>query len=411
MISKTGYTTHCKNLIKILRKKKPIKRGGGFFPSFLNSNTNNTNNSDNSDNKQNDEDEELKQNISQEYKNFEKVKNISAAVVAAEILVHGSAPLLIGSGVGIPLLAIMYMTKQLIVQYRQYVELNILFNDVLIIIMNCYYLESLIKETIQLFSPYVSIALKQELENTNNTQLMNELTDIQMNVLPENETSTMTRGGSNNIQPTNANKIEQKILEKLDILKILLQKIDGKTKNTNKFSLDSLKERADRFFFSKNHKNNILDSLTIINGYFTIYNSQFDWSIRYYERLILKKYKNKKIDGKSGDEILEEIWTKIEGSQEFKDYIFQNEETINKTLQNPEVKEEVKKDIQDTVQIPTNEDGIPLSQTSTEGISQTPTENRIGGRMKYLKIRNKKRTKRTLKKKNKKRNNTKKYKL
>ena len=58
--------------------------------------------------------------------------------------------------------------------------------------------------------------------------------------------------------------------------------------------MDSLKERADRFFFSKNHKNNILDSLTIINGYFTIYNSQFDWSIRYYERLILKKYKNKK---------------------------------------------------------------------------------------------------------------------
>ena len=52
MISKTGYTTHCKNLIKILREKKPIKRGGGFFPSFLNSNTNNTNNSDNSDNKQ-----------------------------------------------------------------------------------------------------------------------------------------------------------------------------------------------------------------------------------------------------------------------------------------------------------------------------------------------------------------------
>lgn len=409
MISKTGYTKQCKHLIKILRKnRKPVKRGGAFFSSFLNSNTNNIN----SNNKQNEEDgEELNQHISVEYKNFEKVKDISAAVVAAEILVHGSAPLLIGSGVGIPLLAIMFMTKQLIVQYRQYVELNILFNDVLMIIMNCYYLESLIKETIQLFSPYVSIALKQELENTNNTELINELTDVQMNALAENQTSqnetlqtpTMTIGGSDKIQPNSANKIQQQIIEKLDILKILLQKIDGKTKNTNKFSLDSLKERADRFFFSKNHKNNILDSLTVINAYFTIYNSQFDWSIRYYERLILKKYKNNKIDGKSGDEILEEIWTKIEGSQEFKDYIFQNEETINKTLQNPEVKQEVNKDIQDTVQIPTNEDGIPLSQISTE--------NRIGGRIKYLKTKNKKRTKHTLKKKNKKRNNTKKYKL
>lgn len=402
MISKTGYTKQCKHLIKILRKnRKPVKRGGAFFSSFLNSNTNNSNN------KQNEEDEEeLNQHISVEYKNFQKVKDISAAVVAAEILVHGSAPLLIGSGVGIPLLAIMFMTKQLIVQYRQYVELNILFNDVLMIIMNCYYLESLIKETIQLFSPYVSIALKQELENTNNTQLINELTDVQMNALAENETSqneTITTGGSDKIQPNSANKIQQQIIEKLDILKILLQKIDGKTKNTNKFSLDSLKERADRFFFSKNHKNNILDSLTVINAYFTIYNSQFDWSIRYYERLILKKYKNNKIDGKSGDEILEEIWTKIEGSQEFKDYIFQNEETINKTLQNPEVKQEVNKDIQDTVQIPTNEDGIPLSQISSE--------NRIGGRIKYLKTKNKKRTKHTLKKKNKKRNNTKKYKF
>ena len=197
MISKTGYTKHSKNLIKILRKnRKPVKRGGAFWSSSSKSNNAKSNDAKSNDAKKNETSDNITniqnlktiENLDGTYKKLETAKNVAATVAAAEILINGTAPLLAASGVGIPLLAILLITKQIAVQYKQNLELNILLSDVTTIITNCFYLEALIKKTIEKFSPHVATALQPELAKTSDTSLINEVKQIEIEaVKPETE--------------------------------------------------------------------------------------------------------------------------------------------------------------------------------------------------------------------------------
>ena len=495
MISKTGYTKHSKHLIKILRKnRKPIKHGGAFWSSSSDKNKT-TNN------------QKKIENLDDTYKKLETATNVAATVAAAEILVNGAAPLLAASGVGIPLLAILVLAKQIAVQYKQNLELNILLSDVTTIITNCFYLESLIKKTIKEFSPHVATALEPELAKTSDTTLINEVKQIENEgvkpeteavkpeteavkpeteavkpeteavkpeteavkpeteavkpeteaVKPETETAkpeTETAKPEPEKQQTGGagkkagvdNKIQDKILEKLDILNKLLQEITP-SEDDKKSTFNFLRKKGERFFFSKHHKTQIINALTVINGFFIIYNSQFDWTIRYYENLIFKYYSKNPLDGKSADEILEGIWNSIETSKEFQDYLFQNEETINTALNNPSVENKIEQENKIVAENPaiqieetgpystTTAETESASSTSTSGPYSTATtvqpsakpstntgpystatasENKIGGsnKLKYIQTtrRSKKRFNQLLKKtKNKKRRDNKKY--
>lgn len=418
MISKTGYTKHCKHLVKILRKnRKPVKRGGAFLSSLLKSNDakkDDTTKNNTSDNIKKIENLKTIENLDATYKKLETSQNVAAAVVGAEILVNGAAPLLAASGIGIPLLAILVVAKQIAVQYKQNLELNILLSDVTTIITNCFYLEALIKKTIEKFSRYVSTALQPELVKTSDTTLINEVKEIEKDGGIKNEDDglnvTPQTGGAEKKAGID-NKIQDKILEKLDILNKLLQEITP-SEDDKKSNFNFLRKKAERFFFSKHHKTNIINTLSVINGLFTIYNSQFDWTIRYYENLIFKYYSKNPLDGKGGDEILEEIWNGIETSKEFQDYLFQNEDTIDIALKNPNVENKVEEEIKvvaenpaietgdDTEESPSTNGGPystatattvePTKSSTTNGgpySTTTNIENKIGGsrRIKYNK--------------------------
>ena len=440
MISKTGYTKHSKHLIKILRKnRKPVKRGGAFLSSLLKSNDAKKDDAKKDDAKNDDtkKDQKTIENLDNTYKKLETATNVAATVAAAEILVNGTAPLLAASGIGIPLLAILVVAKQIASQYKQNLELNILLSDVTTIITNCFYLESLIKKTIKEFSPHIATALQPELAKTSDTTLINEVKQIE-NEGVKNETEgneTLQTGGAEKKAGID-NKIQDKILEKLDILNKLLQEISP-SEDDKKSTFNFLGKKGGRFFFSKHHKTQIINALTIINGLFTIYNSQFDWSMRYYENLIFKYYSKNPVNGKGADEILEEIWNNIESSKEFQDYLFQNEETITVALNNPSVKNKVDQEIKVVAENPAIETGEtdesesrasnagpyststattvqPATTTPNAGPYSTATvaENKVGGRKKYVNTTStsKKRYNHILKKtKNKKRSHNKKY--
>ena len=209
----------------------------------------------------------------------------------------------------------------------------------------------------------------------------------------------------------------------------LLQEITP-SESDKKSTFNFLRKKTERFFFSKHHKTQIINALTVINGLFTIYNSQFDWTIRYYENLIFKYYSKNPDNGKSPDEILEEIWNNIESSKEFQDYLFQNEDTIDGTLNNPAVENKVEQEIKVVAENPAiktgdeSSEGGPYSTATaqTESASSTggpystasTVNNKIGGsrRIKYVKTKSlsKKKSKHTMKKtKNKKRGHGKKY--
>ena len=52
--------------------------------------------------------------------------------------------------------------------------------------------------------------------------------------------------------------------------------------------------------------------LTLLNSYFIIYNNQFEWILRRYEKILLRT---------GHDEILNDIWFFIEDSKEYKNYL------------------------------------------------------------------------------------------
>lgn len=383
-ISKNGITKDIQQLIKTLRKNKKITGGENWWSSTK------------SQEKVDDAFDASKdvysgqtlaspQNVetSQTTTNIETAKNInnaigiakgvSGALVAIDLVSHAAEPLLVASGVGIPLLAILIVAKKLAKQYKQNLQLNAILDDVIVIIQNSFFLEALIKKTMGEFSSPVQKALKKEVS-------------IQSDIF----------GGADDelikVAKTN-DKIEERIKQKLEDLNGLLQKISPDNIDTK---IGSLKKKMKRFFFSGELKNEIITNLSIINGLFTIYNSQFDWSIRYYESKILNM--------DNGKDEVKNIWNNIESSDEYKNYLFQTEEAIDDVIedvkQNDTAIENIKKEIvearQTTEEGETAQGAVVVDNTIVPNNANAIVEEK-GGKKKTYKNKLKKRS--TIKKK------------
>jgi hypothetical protein len=413
MISKNGKTKTSNKLIKLLRKNsKHHKIIGGAFLNFLRKKDNSKTNSNSDDSIQNNTstnstEENVKLSKVNQMENIEKkAENVRYAIIGAELLVTASAPLLAASGVGIPLLAILVVVRKLATQYKQNIELNIVLHDVSSIIVNCFLLESLIKVTMQTFKPYVEDATNEKNNNSSQNSMEESQTDStnisqsettnnsSYNSLSNSVNSSQIESSSNspssqnsinssllrtanNLQsiiakamiPKEKNKSGGSVENRINISNNIITRIQAKLDTLNKLlqtiapiekdsTFSKVTKKFKRFFFSKQLKNDVLNELTIVNGLFTIYNSQFDWSLRYYENIILKYSKN-------GKEVLEQIWSNIETTDEYKNYLFQNEESVYNIIENatPEVINNVNKEI--------DENRPTESSTSKEGGSKT----------------------------------------
>ena len=100
-----------------------------------------------------------------------------------------------------------------------------------------------------------------------------------------------------------------------------------------------------KFFLANDHKKKILNALTVINNLLTIYNSQFDWTIRAnehffkYIRVAVKKDAKSDTGAKADKDakavkdeekkpIMDIIWDEILTSNEFKAYMIQEEPLV-----------------------------------------------------------------------------------
>jgi hypothetical protein len=301
-IHKNGRTPGMKKLLKVLRRKRKQQGGGLLDGLFSKSSTELTQAEKNNQRNQAIIDAQNAERL------LAVAKVASGAAVAAELLTNAAEPLLAASGVGIPLLAILIVAKKLAKQYKQNLQLNAVLLDVVLIINNCFFLYKLIKKTTWEFAGPLEKALafeSKEVPANPDGGVAN----------PDGGVEAVGGDGENKIGLNSA--IEESIKIKLADLNALLQKIAPQEPNKNKMlDFDRINRGFKRFFFSAELKNEIITKLTVINGLFTIYNSQFDWSIRFYESKIL----NNLPDGK---EVLKSVWENIESSEEYKDYLFQ----------------------------------------------------------------------------------------
>ena len=356
-ISKNGITKPIQQLIKLLRKYK-LSGGDGWFSSSKNTNVvgNNLENI------------KTAKNIN---KAFQIANGVAGAAVALELATHAAEPLLAASGVGIPLLAILIIAKKLAKQYKQNLQLQSVLSDVVIIISNSFSLVALIKKTMAEFSQPVQEALKIEVGRQyggDGDYRVAVPSTISNDKPPTNQNNTK-------IAKIN-NDIEERIKEKLDELNRLLQKISPDDNDTR---LGSIKKKFKRFFFSGELKNEIITNLSIINGLFTIYNSQFDWSIRYYESKILNYLNN-------GEEQIQNIWKNIEGSSDYEKYLFPKDENVEELIKVVETDQNVKQNV--TKEMLTNQPETVQTAAVDPETVEVPTYTRIlrwfgfGGRKK-----------------------------
>jgi hypothetical protein len=126
--------------------------------------------------------------------------------------------------------------------------------------------------------------------------------------------------------------IESKVSDKVQTLVDLLKRLIGETEsapteskgvlssiyNSAKRFVSKAKAFYNRFGMAQYYQKEILKNLNIINNLLIIYNSQFDWA----QGSFIMRLKNKKI-GK--EKMLDVIWTKIESTEEFKNYLWKDD--------------------------------------------------------------------------------------
>lgn len=218
------------------------------------------------------------------------IENTSATFSVLEGVVPIAAPILAGSGVGIPLAAILVLANQFAKYAKSNIILTNMLNYVINIISNCYFLERLIGKTMKVFKDTAS----------NNEKLPNRT--IRDAIMGMNIKTNVT--------------VQLKIkLERLNKLIADIAPDDLLGKNTG--SLSRTSKRIQRFFFSEKNITEIIRELTIVNSLFIVYNSQFDWIVRFFER----KLQHEKTGSSGGVVLLDAIWEEIEKSAEYKEYL------------------------------------------------------------------------------------------
>jgi len=227
----------------------------------------------------------------------ETVKSLSGlangASSAVKALTPILAPLLVATGIGIPLAGALFLASNLAKMAGDNIELQNMFGDITLILKKCYLLNNLINKTM--------ITFIQEFKKQ-----------------PQNTTFSIDKDLETRIE----NKIESitKLLIKIapqetidEYKKVLDNQVNENGKTYNYTSKESsmysrYKQKFNNFIKSASYKELIIRELVILNSLFIIYNSNFDWSIQLYER-------------KLATEQVKEIWKTIEQTPDFKEYL------------------------------------------------------------------------------------------
>lgn len=256
----------------------------------------------------------------------ENMTSYASNLGTSAILINGmmvtTMPFLALSGVGLPLVGLLFLCKSFVLLYGHKIELKAMFQDMIMILENCYYLENLISTTMNIFQTTISKLIN---ENTIKQENIKQLKQIYIDA-----------------------RIKQRIRDKLSLLNELLIRISPvsakkvledirQTNSTQSLSFsatssanatsastskwESIKNFAsktnnklDRFFYSEKYKANIIKELSMINSLFIFYNSQFEWIIKLYERFFNNYIEN-------GNKILQSIWEMVENTDEYKQYL------------------------------------------------------------------------------------------
>lgn len=339
-----------KTLKRVLRKNKTKKqRGGiGFFDFLKNRNYTVTatpeqikQNQDLDKNVQKEQIQAIQARNNDQYafennaKTLKTISTIGMAITGINIV----TPFFAMSGVGLPLVGVLLLCKQMAELFQQNVQLSAMFQDLLLILDNCFNLYDLITYTDSKFKEAIDSNKTENKFVINEKSLLEQRLIDKLNLLNKliikiapgeaekyfqvlSEHSLITEN-NNNIQ-TQSKLNEQKNLLTQDgggVKEFVSSGYQNVKSGLNKAGqqMSNLYKKLDVFFYSEYHKNYIVKELTLINSLFMFMNSQFEWRV--------KSYEYKLGQGKS-----KEIWESIitDKSDESKYQKYMSKDFVNK---------------------------------------------------------------------------------
>jgi uncharacterized protein (UPF0147 family) len=235
-------------------------------------------------------------------------------------------------GASIPGLGVcLLLVNKLMKQYRESKELKEILEDMQDSINNSMLLIKLIKTTMSIYqmdsASYYSAQTQLLAEKIGKTKKDKDKKNLEKSLtLLFKEAGYLSKIQLN---PSIEAKVSSKVQNIMETMKRLLpeaaptntdqkRSMIGKVINFTKRQFSKVSAFYNRFGMASFYKAQILKNLNIVNNLLIIYNSQFEWA----QSSFIMRIKDKAI---KDQKLLDLIWTRVEGSQEFKDYLWHDD--------------------------------------------------------------------------------------
>jgi hypothetical protein len=239
---------------------------------------------------------------------------LGAATEAASPYIDMATPVLAISGVGLPLAAGLLLLSTAAKTLKGNLILNNLIMDCELVLKKTANMHKLMMTALSIFNDVINERDYGEIVANRNLDVIE---------IPKQKTFNKKRFTNSVKKEFGEITFEPRFLEKLKLkMEYFNSKLTDLVPDVNSSMFKKFQRGMKRTTASGKYIDIIQRELTLLNSYFIIYNNQFEWILRRYEKILLRT---------EHEEILNDIWFFIEESKEYKNY-----------LHNPSLLEEIK---------------------------------------------------------------------
>ena len=240
----------------------------------------------------------------------------TAGFVAAGLVVLGSAseaaspfidmatPVLAISGVGLPLAAGLLLLSTAASTLKQNLILSSLIMDCELVLKKTANMHKLMMTALSIFNDVINESDYGEIVANRNLDVIE---------IPKQKTFNRKIFTNSVKKEFGEITFEPRFLEKLKLkMEYFNSKLTDLIPDVKSSIFSKMNRSMKRMTASAKYIDIIQRELTLLNSYFIIYNNQFEWILRRYEKILLRT---------GHEEILNDIWFFIEESKEYKNYL------------------------------------------------------------------------------------------
>jgi hypothetical protein len=229
---------------------------------------------------------------------------LSSASEAASPFIDMATPVLAISGVGLPLAAGLLLLSTAASTLKQNLILSSLIMDCELVLKKTANMHKLMMTTLSIFNDVI-----------NEREYGEVVANRNLDVIEIPKQKTFNRKIFTNSVKKEFGEItfEPRFLEKLKLkMEYFNSKLTDLVPDVKSSVFKKVTRGMKRTTASSKYIDIIQRELTLLNSYFIIYNNQFEWILRRYEKILLRT---------GHEEILNDIWFFIEESKEYKNYL------------------------------------------------------------------------------------------